>query len=149
MHERILVGAFRMPRYAGRSQECFPTRGRSVGTFGDHKAVADFAFLSACQTAMGYDNHSDEAVHLAAGMLFAGYCSVVAAMWPISDSDVPFVADEAYSQLLKDEHPNSAMAAQALHQAVQSLRREKYGNGSFAAWVPFIHVGMGWTVLES
>ena len=85
----------------------------------------DFAFLSACQTATGYDN-PDETVHLAAGMLFAGYRSVVATMWPIGDSDAPFAADEVYSQLLKDEHPNSAMAAHALHRAVQCLRRETY-----------------------
>ncbi|KIM78151.1 hypothetical protein PILCRDRAFT_597497 [Piloderma croceum F 1598] len=101
----------------------------------------DFAFLSACQTATGYVNHPDEAVHLAAGMLFAGYRGVVATMWSIRDSDAPFVTDEVYSQLLKDEHPNSAMAAQALHRAIQALR-QKHSNGSFAAWVPFIHVGM-------
>ena len=31
------------------------------------------AFLSACQTAMGDEGLSDEAIHIAAGMLFAGY----------------------------------------------------------------------------
>jgi CHAT domain-containing protein len=39
---------------------------------------ADFAFLSACQTATGDENLPDEAVHLAAGMLAAGYRSVIA-----------------------------------------------------------------------
>src|SRR5882757_451882 len=38
---------------------------------------ADFAFLSACQTAAGDDNLSEEAVHLAAGMLEGGYRSVI------------------------------------------------------------------------
>lgn len=33
----------------------------------------DHAFLSACQTSTGYKNLPEEAVHLAAGMLAAGY----------------------------------------------------------------------------
>jgi CHAT domain-containing protein len=39
------------------------------------------AFLSACETAKGDRAHADEAVHLAATMLFAGFRSVVATMW--------------------------------------------------------------------
>jgi CHAT domain-containing protein len=42
---------------------------------------AFFAFLSACETARGDQKHADEAVHLAATMLFAGFKSVVATMW--------------------------------------------------------------------
>jgi CHAT domain-containing protein len=42
---------------------------------------AFFAFLSACETAKGDPKHADEAVHLAATMLFAGFKSVVATMW--------------------------------------------------------------------
>ena len=38
---------------------------------------ADFAFLSACQTATGDEALLEEAVHLAAGMLAAGYQSVI------------------------------------------------------------------------
>jgi CHAT domain-containing protein len=34
---------------------------------------ADFAFLSACQTATGDEKLSEEAVYLAAGLLLAGY----------------------------------------------------------------------------
>jgi hypothetical protein len=42
---------------------------------------AFLAFLSACETAKGDKTHTDEAVHLAAAMLFAGFKSVVATMW--------------------------------------------------------------------
>jgi CHAT domain-containing protein len=42
---------------------------------------ASLAFLSACQTAMGTQNLSDEAMHLAASLLFAGFRGVVATMW--------------------------------------------------------------------
>jgi CHAT domain-containing protein len=39
------------------------------------------AYLSACETAKGDQRYADEAVHLAATMLFAGFKSVVATMW--------------------------------------------------------------------
>lgn len=42
---------------------------------------ASLAFLSACETAMGTENLPDEAIHLAASLLFAGFRGVVATMW--------------------------------------------------------------------
>jgi CHAT domain-containing protein len=39
------------------------------------------AYLSACETAKGDEEHADEVVHLAASMLFAGFKSVVGTMW--------------------------------------------------------------------
>jgi CHAT domain-containing protein len=100
---------------------------------------ADFAFLSACQTATGDLKHPDEAIHLAAGMLSAGYHSVIATMWSIGDDDAPIIANDVYSHLLADKEPSSQKAAEALHLAVQTLR--KTHNSSFVSWVPFIHMG--------
>ncbi|KAF8119815.1 hypothetical protein EV363DRAFT_1195189, partial [Boletus edulis] len=48
------------------------------------------AFLSACQTAMGDEDLSDEAIHIAAGMLFAGYGGVIGTMWSISVCQGPW-----------------------------------------------------------
>jgi CHAT domain-containing protein len=42
---------------------------------------AVFAFLSACQTAKGDERAPDQAVHLAASMLFCGFRSVIGTMW--------------------------------------------------------------------
>lgn len=42
---------------------------------------AFLAFLSACETAKEVDTHSEESVHLAAAMLFAGFKTVIATMW--------------------------------------------------------------------
>jgi CHAT domain-containing protein len=42
---------------------------------------ASLAFLSACETAMGAEELPDEAMHLAASLLFAGFRGVVATMW--------------------------------------------------------------------
>ena len=44
---------------------------------------ASLAFLSACETAKGDKGSPDEAMHLAATMLFAGFCGVVGTMWSV------------------------------------------------------------------
>lgn len=101
---------------------------------------ADFAFLSACQTATGDQKQSDEAIYLAAGMLLAGYRGVIATMWSIGDQYAPLVADDVYSELLANG-PDSSVAAGALQRAVGRLR-ERYGGRSYALWLPYIHVGV-------
>ncbi|KAF8553655.1 TPR-like protein [Imleria badia] len=101
---------------------------------------AGFAFLSACQAAMGDNNLSDEAVHIAAGMLFVGYGGVLATMWSISDRVAPLVAKDVYEQLFRTgATPNYREAAGALHNAVGRLRERGV---SFVEWLPFIHVGL-------
>ena len=51
---------------------------------------------------MGDEGLSDEAIHIAAGMLFAGYGGVVGTMWSISDKLAPVVARDVYEQLFRD-----------------------------------------------
>ena len=99
------------------------------------------AFLSACQTATGDESLSDEAVHIAAGMLFAGYGGVVGTMWSISDRLAPLVARDVYGQLFRNDstRPDYRKAARALHEAIGRLRDS---NASFVEWLPFIHVGL-------
>lgn len=46
---------------------------------------AFFAFLSACETAKGDANQPDQAIHLAATMLYAGFKSIVGTMWSVDD----------------------------------------------------------------
>ncbi|CAE6391161.1 unnamed protein product [Rhizoctonia solani] len=98
------------------------------------------AFLSACQTAMGDERLADEAVHLASGMLMAGYSSVIATMWSVHDEDAPVVADKVYAQLMKDKRIGNGEAGRALHNAVAILR-EAIGEQKFERWVPYIHIG--------
>ena len=109
----------------------------------------ELAFLSACQTSTGNEKLSDEAVHLAAGMLAAGYQGVVATMWSIKDKHAPDVAGSFYEYLVergKDEgcpRLESAKAAYALHHAIQCLRK-KIGDSENAllTWVPYVHFGL-------
>ncbi|PPQ72771.1 hypothetical protein CVT26_003150 [Gymnopilus dilepis] len=110
---------------------------------------ADLAFLSACQTSTGDEKLSEEAVHLAAGMLAAGYRSVVATMWSIQDSRGPEVAKLFYSNLLKhNAGTNKSLlsgdgAALALHSAIKGMR-EQFGDSEteLLAWVPYVHFGL-------
>jgi CHAT domain-containing protein len=112
---------------------------------------ADLAFLSACQTSTGDANLSEEAVHLAAGMLAAGYRRVVGTMWSISDSTAQRVAVEFYDHLFKHREEGNgnrfdgSLSAYALHHAVQELRKttddSDDSEGSLLAWLPFVHFG--------
>ena len=98
------------------------------------------AFLSACQTAQGDKDLSDEAVHIAAGMLFGGYGGVVGTMWSISDHLAPKVAKDVYEHLFRNgRRPDYRDAAWALHDVVGRARRE---GASFNNWIPFIHLGL-------
>ncbi|CAE7229967.1 unnamed protein product [Rhizoctonia solani] len=98
------------------------------------------AFLSACQTATGDEKLPDEAVHLASGMLMAGYTSVIATMWSVHDEDAPFVADKVYGQLMNEGKLGNGEAGKALHHAVARLR-DRVGDKEYSRWVPYIHIG--------
>ncbi|CAE7213966.1 unnamed protein product [Rhizoctonia solani] len=98
------------------------------------------AFLSACQTATGDETLPNEAVHLASGMLMAGYSSVITTMWSVGDAEAPLVADKVYSQLMKTGTLGNGEAGKALHDAVAGLR-SSIGEKEFGRWVPFIHIG--------
>ncbi|KAB5589055.1 Aromatic di-alanine and TPR containing protein [Ceratobasidium theobromae] len=99
------------------------------------------AFLSACQTATGDKNRPDESVHLASGMLFAGYPSVIATMWSVKDQDAPVIANRVYEQLLKGGRMDHRDSASALHVATKELR-EQVEEKEFGRWVPYIHIGV-------
>jgi CHAT domain-containing protein len=46
---------------------------------------ATLAYLSACQTAKGVQNAPDQAVHIAASMLFCGFRSIIGTLWCAAD----------------------------------------------------------------
>ncbi|TEB22371.1 hypothetical protein FA13DRAFT_1778788 [Coprinellus micaceus] len=119
---------------------------------------ADFAFLSACETSTGEEKLDNEVVHLAAGMLAAGYRRVVGTMWEIRDSHAVDVANDSYSYLMDHRKDGSgsrfdgSRSAHALHHAVRQLRariddaREVRGipdelEKSLLLWIPYVHYG--------
>jgi CHAT domain-containing protein len=107
---------------------------------------ADLAFLSACQTSTGEETLSEEAVHLAAGMLAAGYRQAVATMWSIGDHHAPEVAKDFYDYLLARQCGSGfdgSQSAYALCYATQKLRqRLDYSSKSLLAWTPYVHYGL-------
>ncbi|KAJ2934751.1 hypothetical protein H1R20_g2335, partial [Candolleomyces eurysporus] len=110
---------------------------------------AEFAFLSACQSAKGDITLPEEHIHLAAGMLTAGYQGVIATMWSIDDDDGLYVAKEVYNSLFKEKNqgffggrkePDFKKAVGALNEAVEKLRKEE--RVDYMRWVPFVHIGL-------
>ena len=107
--------------------------------------TADFAFLSACQTSTGDEKLSEEVVHLAAGMLVAGYRGVVATMWSIQDKHCPQISEDFYTHLLSESKGTFGpeRAAYAMHYAVQRLQKKlDNSDTSLLAWVPYVHYGL-------
>ena len=109
-------------------------------------ARSELAFLSACQTSTGDEKLSEEAVHLAAGMLAAGYRGVVATMWSIKDKYGPLAAESFYRYLMdKGSTPgrlDTANTARALHHAIQGIRKQVGDTErGLLTWVPYVHFG--------
>ncbi|KAF9527418.1 CHAT domain-containing protein [Crepidotus variabilis] len=104
---------------------------------------SDLAFLSACQTGVGDEKLPEEMVHLAAGMLAAGYRSVVATSWSIKDAYGPEVALDFYAHLTGGGTGfDGSRSALALHCAVQKLRRKvRDSESGLLTWVPYVHFG--------
>ncbi|KZT43295.1 hypothetical protein SISSUDRAFT_1040259 [Sistotremastrum suecicum HHB10207 ss-3] len=104
---------------------------------------AQFAYLSACETATGADPKSpliSEALHLTAGMQFAGFRSVIGTLWPVEDDCASMVASRVYEELFSNnEAPRLHRTASALHNAMLSLRKEK---PRLRYWAPFVHYGI-------
>ncbi|KAJ7201976.1 hypothetical protein C8J57DRAFT_1543505 [Mycena rebaudengoi] len=113
----------------------------------DGEKHMSLAYLSACETAKGHLQLPDEAMHLAATLLFAGFGGVVGTM-TIDDRDGPTVAGAFYEHLFRTSDaesdppvlPDLKEAAQALHMAVKELRKDP--GVSFTRWVPFVHFGL-------
>ncbi|KAL5483490.1 hypothetical protein ACEPAI_8722 [Sanghuangporus weigelae] len=111
---------------------------------------AEFAFLSACHSAEQGPNFAlDEALHLAAGMQFCGFRSVVGMMWQLVDRDGPFLAGNVYRYLMRDLDEGEVrfkMAAAAVRQAALNLREygvedPDTGKVMTERWVNLVHLG--------
>jgi CHAT domain-containing protein len=117
---------------------------------------AVLAFLSACQTAKGDRSAPDEAVHLAASMLFCGFRSVIGTMWCVEpsallfnllmpgcprlmhDTDGPKIARRVYEGLFARDQLDLDDIPYALDEAVRELRC----SGVISArWALFVHLG--------
>ncbi|KAG2160197.1 CHAT domain-containing protein [Suillus bovinus] len=99
-----------------------------------------FAFLSACETAVGDRNTPDEVIHLAAGLQFAGVKSVIGTLWKVNDSTVERLVKAFYKNFCGDGTMNSKRAARALHRAVYSLGSDQ--DIPLDQRILFVHIGI-------
>jgi hypothetical protein len=118
---------------------------------------AVLAYLSACQTAKGDRSAPDQAVHLAASMLFCGFRSVIGTMWSahylcsltkvhthslrcrlMHDEDGPKLARRFYEALFEKDMLDLDDIAYALDEAVQYLRVQGV---PAQRWALFMHMG--------
>ncbi|KAG2151620.1 CHAT domain-containing protein [Suillus bovinus] len=99
-----------------------------------------FAFLSACDTAVGDRNTPDEVIHLAAGLQFAGVKSVIGTLWKVNDSTVERLVKAFYENFCGDGTMNSKRAARALHRAVYSLGSDQ--DIPLDQRILFVHIGI-------
>ncbi|KAG1873810.1 CHAT domain-containing protein [Suillus subluteus] len=86
---------------------------------------AEFAFLSACHTAVGDEETPDEVIHLAAGLQFSGFKSVIGTLWEVDDSVAKHVVEAFYKYMFnmkEDGVMDCTKAAWALNCATHAVK---------------------------
>ncbi|KAG1882837.1 CHAT domain-containing protein [Suillus subluteus] len=103
---------------------------------------AEFAFLSACHTAVGDEETPDEVVHLAAGLQFSGFKSVIGTLWEVDDAVARHVVEAFYENMFKDLEDGDVMdctkAAWALNRATHAVKTKV----PLEQRMVFIHIGV-------
>ncbi|KAF9231836.1 CHAT domain-containing protein [Melanogaster broomeanus] len=99
----------------------------------------EFAFLSACETAMGDLSTPDEVIHLAAGLQFMGVKSVIGTLWAVCDDVAYKIVLAFYKELCKNGTLDCTMAARSLHEAVGTLAKDGVPLQERAM---FVHIGI-------
>ncbi|KAG1718332.1 CHAT domain-containing protein [Suillus lakei] len=103
---------------------------------------AEFAFLSACHTAVGDEETPDEVIHLAAGLQFSGFKSVIGTLWVVDDAVAKHVVEGFYENVFKDleegDMPDCTKAAWALNKATYAVKKEV----PLEQRIVFIHIGV-------
>ncbi|KAG2032560.1 CHAT domain-containing protein [Suillus americanus] len=103
---------------------------------------AEFAFLSACHTAVGDEETPDEAIHLAAGLQFSGFKSVIGTLWVVDDAVVKHVVKAFYENMFSNLEDGGVMdctkAAWALNRATNAVKTKV----PLEQRMVFIHIGV-------
>ncbi|KAG1883329.1 CHAT domain-containing protein [Suillus subluteus] len=103
---------------------------------------AEFAFLSACHTAVGDKETPDEVIHLAAGLQFSGFKSVIGTLWEVDDAVAKHVVKAFYENLFSNLQDGGIMdctkAAWALNRATHAVKTKV----PLEQRMVFIHIGV-------
>jgi len=97
----------------------------------------EFAYLSASHTMVGDEESTDEMIHLASAMQFAGFRSVIGTMWAVDDAYVNKIVSKFYENLVDGSgHLNYTRAAMALQKTMNSL-----GSVPLDQRIMYVHIG--------
>ncbi|KAG2094850.1 CHAT domain-containing protein [Suillus discolor] len=103
---------------------------------------AEFAFLSACHTAVGDEETPDEVIHLAAGLQFSGFKSVIGTLWQVDDAVAKHVVKAFYENMFPDLKDGGVMdctkAAWALNRATHAVKTTV----PLEQRMVFVHIGV-------
>ncbi|KAG1877225.1 CHAT domain-containing protein [Suillus subluteus] len=107
-----------------------------------HIPHAEFVFLSACHTAVGDKETPDEVIHLAAGLQFSGFKSVIGTLWEVDDYVAKHVVKAFYENVFADMEDGGVMdctkAAWALNRATHTVKTKV----PLEQRMVFIHIGV-------
>ncbi|KAG1803022.1 CHAT domain-containing protein [Suillus subaureus] len=107
-----------------------------------HVPHAEFAFLSACHTAVGDKETPDEVIHLAAGLQFSGFKSIIGTLWEVDDSVAKHVVKAFYENLFDGLEEGGVMdctkAAWALNRATHAVKTKV----PLEQRMVFVHIGV-------
>ena len=99
---------------------------------------SEFAFLSACHTAVGDASTPDEVLHLAGGMQFAGFNGVIGTLWRVDDAIAHQVVTRFYKEMFGRPVLDFEHAAEALNVAVAASAKEV----PLEKRIVFVHIGI-------
>ena len=101
---------------------------------------ARLAYLAACSTTETRPDLADEAIHVTASFLLAGYATVIGTLWPIVDQVAAEVTVDVYAAMADwNGGIYPSRGALALHTAVAELRRRFPAHP--ALWAAYLHMG--------
>ncbi|KAG1749483.1 CHAT domain-containing protein [Suillus lakei] len=101
-----------------------------------HIPHAEFAFLSACHTAVGNEETPDEVIHLAAGL--PGFKSVIGTLWVVDDAVAKHVVEAFYENMFDGGVMDCTKAARALNHATRAVKAKV----PLEQRIVFIHIGV-------
>lgn len=98
----------------------------------------EFAYLSACSTAITTLRLADECIHAVSAFQLAGYPHVVGTLWEIGDAIAAEIAVGIYEDLLSNGS-DPASSGSCLHRVMRTIR-DRYPHQP-TLWAAHIHMG--------
>lgn len=100
--------------------------------------TSEFAYLSACSTAVTRRDLADESIHVVTAFQLAGFPQVIGTLWQINDTIATEIAERVYAELAAGGF-DPARTGASVHAAIR-LIRDRYPRFP-TLWSAHIHMG--------